>query len=86
MIEATKGSAKPEDLLKVMFDRKWDSFAGKLSIRKVDHQLMMPYQVGETTVIDQPPYISLKNMKIFPGEEVSLTAQELNALRAPVKK
>jgi len=27
MIEAAKGSAKPEDILKVMFDRKWDSFA-----------------------------------------------------------
>jgi branched-chain amino acid transport system substrate-binding protein len=86
MIEATKGSAKPEDLLKVIFDRKWDSFAGKLPIRKIDHQLMMPYQVGETKVIDQPPYHSLKNMRIYSGEQVSLTAEELNALRAGVKK
>ena len=86
MIEATKGSAKPEDLLKVMFDRKWDSFAGKVPVRKIDHQLMFPYQVGETVVIDQPPYISLKNMRILSGEEVSLTAEELTALRAAVKK
>ena len=86
MIEATKGSAKPEDLLKVMFDRKWDSFAGKVPIRKIDHQLMLPYQVGETVVIDQPPYISLKNMKILSGEAVSLTPEELQALRAGVKK
>jgi hypothetical protein len=47
---------------------------------------MLPYQVGETTVIDQPPYISLKNMKILSGEEVSLTPEELTALRAGVKK
>lgn len=86
MIEATKGSTKPEDLLKVMFDRKWDTFAGKLPIRKIDHQLMMPYQVGETTVIDQPPYHSLKNMRIYSGEQVSLTPEELNAFRAEVKK
>ena len=86
MIEATKGSAKPEDLLKVMFDRKWDSFAGKVPIRKVDHQLMLPYQVGETTVIDNAPYHSLKNMKIFSGEQVSLTDEELKVLRAAVKK
>jgi branched-chain amino acid transport system substrate-binding protein len=86
MIEATKGSTKPEDLLKVMFDRKWDSFAGKLPIRKIDHQLMMPYQVGETKVIDQPPYHSLKNMRIYSGEQVSLTAEELKAFRAKVKK
>jgi branched-chain amino acid transport system substrate-binding protein len=86
MIEATKGSAKPEDLLKVMFDRKWDTFAGKLPIRKIDHQLMMPYQVGETTVIDKPPFNSLKNMRIYSGEQVSLTPGELTALRAGVKK
>ncbi len=86
MIEATKGSAKPEDLLKVMFDRKWDSFAGKVPVRKIDHQLMFPYQVGETVVIDQPPYISLKNMRILSGEQVSLTPEELTALRAAVKK
>jgi branched-chain amino acid transport system substrate-binding protein len=86
MIEATKGSAKPEDLLKVMFDRKWDTFAGKLPIRKIDHQLMMPYQVGETTVIDKPPFNSLKNMRIYSGEQVSLTPEELTALRAEVKK
>ena len=86
IIEATKGSAKPEDILKVMFDRKWDSFAGKLPIRKIDNQLMLPYQVGETTVIDTAPYHSLKNMKILSGEAVSLTAEELQALRAGVKK
>ena len=85
-MKQTKGSAKPEDLLKVMFDRKWDSFAGKVPVRKIDHQLMFPYQVGETVVIDQPPYISLKNMRILSGEEVSLTAEELTALRAGVKK
>jgi ABC-type branched-subunit amino acid transport system substrate-binding protein len=86
MVEATKGSAKPEDLLKVMFDRKWDSFAGKLPIRKSDHQLMLPYQVGETTIIEQAPYVSLKNMKILSGEQVSLTDEELKTLRAGVKK
>jgi branched-chain amino acid transport system substrate-binding protein len=86
MIEATKGSAKPEDLLKVMFDRKWDTFAGKLPIRKIDHQLMMPYQVGETTVIDKPPFNSLKNMRIYSGEQVSLTPEELKVLRAGIKK
>jgi hypothetical protein len=69
-----------------MFDRKWDSFAGKLPIRKIDHQLMLPYQVGETTVIDTAPYHSLKNMKILSGEQVSLTPEELQALRAGVKK
>jgi branched-chain amino acid transport system substrate-binding protein len=67
IIEATKGSAKPEDILKVIFDRKWD-------------------QVGETTVIDTAPYHSLKNMKILSGEAVSLTAEELQALRAGAKK
>jgi len=86
IIEATKGSAKPEDILKVMFDRKWDSFAGKLPIRKIDHQLMLPYQVGETTVIDTAPYHSLKNMKILSGEQVSLTPEELHTLRAGAKK
>lgn len=86
LIEATNGSTKPEDILKVMFDRKWDSFAGKVPIRKIDHQLMLPYQVGETAVIDQPPYHSLKNMRIYSGEEVSLTGDELNTLRAGVKK
>jgi hypothetical protein len=76
MIEATKGP-KPEDILKVMYDRKWDSFAGKLPVRKIDNQLMLPYQVGETTVIDNAPYHSLKNMKIFSGEQVSLTLRNL---------
>jgi hypothetical protein len=47
---------------------------------------MLPYQVGETTVIDTAPYHSLKNMKIFSGEQVSLTDEELKALRAAVKK
>lgn len=86
LIEATKGSAKPEDILKVMFDRKWDSYAGKVSIRKIDNQLMLPYQVGETTVIDSAPYHSLKDMRIYSGEQVSLTPEELKALRAAVKK
>lgn len=82
IIKATNGSTKPEDILKVMFDRKWDTFAGKKYIRKIDHQLMLPYQVGETTVIDTPPYHSLKNMRIYSGEEVSLTPEELKAWRA----
>jgi len=82
IIEATNGSTKPEDILKVMFDRKWDSLAGKVPIRKIDNQLMLPYQVGETTVIDKPPYHSLKNMRIYSGEEVSLTPEELEAERA----
>jgi hypothetical protein len=47
---------------------------------------MLPYQVGETTVIDNAPYHSLKNMKIFSGEQVSLTDEELKALRAGAKK
>jgi hypothetical protein len=46
----------------------------------------MPYQVGETTVIDKPPFNSLKNMRIYSGEQVSLTPEELTALRAGVKK
>jgi ABC-type branched-subunit amino acid transport system substrate-binding protein len=86
MIEAAKGSAKPEDILKVMFDRKWDSFAGKLPIRKIDNQLMLPYQVGETEVIDTAPYHTLKNMRIYSGEQVSLTDEELKTFRAGVKK
>lgn len=86
IIEATNGSTKPEDILKVMFDRKWDSLAGKVPIRKIDHQLMLPYQVGETTVIDKPPYHSLKNMRIYSGEEVSLTPEELEAGRAKARK
>ena len=86
IIEATNGSTKPEDILKVMFDRKWDSLAGKVPIRKIDAQLMLPYQVGETTVIDKPPYHSLKNMRIYSGEEVSLTPEELEAARAKARK
>jgi len=86
IIEATNGSTKPEDILKVMFDRKWDSLAGKVPIRKIDNQLMLPYQVGETTVIDKAPYHSLKNMRIYSGEEVSLTPEELEAERARAKK
>ncbi len=46
---------------------------------------MLPYQVGETTVIDNPPYHSLKNMRIYSGEEVSLTPEELEAGRAKAK-
>lgn len=86
IIEATNGSTKPEDILKVMFDRKWDSLAGKVPIRKIDNQLMLPYQVGETTVIDKPPYHSFKNMRIYSGEEVSLTPEELEAGRARARK
>lgn len=86
LIEVTNGSAKTKDILKVMFDRKWDSFAGKVSIRKIDHQLMLPYQVGETTVIGKPPFHSLKNMRIYSGEEVSLTPEELKAARAKARK
>ncbi|MEM2356603.1 MAG: ABC transporter substrate-binding protein [Nitrososphaeria archaeon] len=80
-VEATGGSAKVEDILSVMFERKWDSFAGKTYIRKIDQQLMLPYQVGITKIIDQPPYHSLQNMKIYSGEEVSYTEEELRALR-----
>jgi branched-chain amino acid transport system substrate-binding protein len=86
LVEATGGSAKPQDILAVMFDRQWDTFAGKSYVRKVDHQLMLPYQVGLTKVIDEPPYHSLQNMKIYSGEEVSLTPEELQALRAQAKK
>lgn len=86
LVEATGGSAKPEDLLKVMFDRKWDTFAGKTYIRKIDHQLMMPYQVGITKPIDTPPYHSLQNMRIYSGEEVSLTPEEIEELRKKAKK
>ncbi len=85
MIEATNGSTKPEDILKVMFDREWDSLAGKVPIRKIDNQLMLPYQVGETKVIEEPPYHSLKNMRIYSAEEVSLTPEELEAGRAKAK-
>jgi branched-chain amino acid transport system substrate-binding protein len=77
LVEATDGSAKPEDFLKVMFDRKWDSFAGPTYIRKIDHQLAMPYQVGITKVIDTPPYHSLQNMKIYKFEEVTWSEEEV---------